>query len=92
MVNDIWGWTDSETGVEYALVGRMDAMTFVSLEDPANPRYLGELPLTEGATMNLWRDVKVYADHAFIVADGAGPHGVQIFDLRQLRNVPRQLR
>ena len=87
MVNDIWGWTDSQTGVEYALVGRMDAMTFVSLEDPANPQYLGELPLTSGATMNLWRDVKVYADHAFIVADGAGPHGVQIFDLRQLRSV-----
>ena len=87
MVNDIWGWTDSETGTEYALVGRMDAMTFVSLEDPANPRYLGELPLTEGANTNLWRDVKVYADHAFIVADGAGAHGVQIFDLRQLRDV-----
>jgi len=88
MVNDIWGWTDSETGIEYALVGRMDAMTFVSLDDPANPVYLGELPLTEGANTNLWRDVKVYADHAFIVADGAGPHGVQIFDLRQLRSVP----
>ena len=87
MVNDIWGWTDPDTGIEYALVGRMDAMTFVSLQDPANPLYLGELPLTEGATANMWRDVKVYADHAFIVADGAGPHGVQIFDLRQLRDV-----
>ena len=87
MLNDIWGWTDPETGIEYALVGRMDAMTFVSLQDPANPLYLGELPLTEGATANMWRDVKVYADHAFIVADGAGPHGVQIFDLRQLRDV-----
>ena len=87
MVNDIWGWTDSQTGTEYALVGRMDAMTFVGLEDPTNPRYLGELPLTEGASTNLWRDVKVYADHAFIVADGAGEHGVQIFDLRQLRDV-----
>ncbi len=87
MVNDIWGWTDPETGIEYALVGRMDAMTFVSLQDPANPLYLGELPLTEGATANMWRDVKVYADHAFIVADGARPHGVQIFDLRQLRDV-----
>ncbi|SVB66891.1 uncharacterized protein METZ01_LOCUS219745, partial [marine metagenome] len=87
MVNDIWGWTDPDTGVEYALVGRMDAMTFVDLRDPANPRYLGELPLTEGATRNLWRDVKVYADHAFIVADGAGAHGIQIFDLTQLRDI-----
>ena len=88
MVNDIWGWTDPQTGTEYALVGRMDGTAFVSLADPANPRYLGELPPTEGTTDNLWRDIKVYADHAFIVADGAGAHGVQIFDLTQLRDVP----
>ena len=25
--------------------------------------------------------MKVYKDHAFIVSDGAGPHGMQIFDL-----------
>ena len=87
MVNDIWGWTDPETGIEYALVGRMDGMAFVSLADPANPLYLGELPPTAGTTNNLWRDVKVYADHAFIVADGAGAHGIQIFDLTQLREV-----
>ena len=87
MVNDIWGWTDPETGTEYALVGRMDGTAFVSLADPANPRYLGELAPTDGTTKNLWRDIKVYADHAFIVADGAGAHGVQIFDLTELRDV-----
>jgi len=31
--------------------------------------------------------MKVYKDHAYIVSDGAGEHGIQIFDLRQLRNV-----
>jgi choice-of-anchor B domain-containing protein len=72
MVNDIWGWADPETGTEYALVGRMDGTAFVSLADPANPVYLGELRLTDGTIRNLWRDIKVYADHAFIVADGAG--------------------
>ncbi|MEN8143900.1 MAG: choice-of-anchor B family protein [Gemmatimonadota bacterium] len=87
MVNDLWGWTDPETGIEYALVGRSDGMTFVDVSDPETPVYLGQLPLTEGATINLWRDVKVYANHAFIVADGAGQHGVQIFDLTQLRSV-----
>ena len=69
---DIWGWTDPETGTEYALVARMDGTAFVNLEDPANPRYLGELPPTDGTVKNLWRDIKVYAAHAFIVADGAG--------------------
>src|SRR6056297_1278558 len=27
--NDIWGWTDPQTGKEYALVGRVDGTSFV---------------------------------------------------------------
>ncbi|HUF26122.1 MAG TPA: choice-of-anchor B family protein [Gemmatimonadaceae bacterium] len=87
MLNDLWGWTDAETGREFAIVGRLDGTSFVEVTDPANPRYLGDLPLHEGARPNLWRDMKVYRNHAFIVSDGAGPHGVQIFDLTQLRSV-----
>jgi choice-of-anchor B domain-containing protein len=87
MVNDIWGWTDQESGREFALVGRMDGTAFVEVTDPANPAYLGELPLHQGANPNLWRDIKVYKNHAFIVADGAGPHGMQVFDLTQLKTV-----
>ena len=86
-VNDLWGWTDPLTGIEYALVGRTDGIAFVSLEDPERPVYLGQLFRTSGTPVSVWRDVKVYADHAFIVADRASDHGVQIFDLRQLRNV-----
>ncbi|HEX6306554.1 MAG TPA: choice-of-anchor B family protein [Longimicrobiales bacterium] len=86
-LNDLWGWTDPETGREYALVGRSNGTVFVDVTDPSNPRYLGELPLTKGARPNLWRDIKVYRDHAFIVADNAGEHGVQVFDLTQLRDV-----
>jgi choice-of-anchor B domain-containing protein len=41
----------------------------------------------QGARANIWRDMKVYKNHAFIVADGSGPHGMQVFDLTQLRNV-----
>ena len=86
-VNDVWGWTDPDSGREYALVGRYDGTSFVDVSDPMNPRYLGDLPLTEGATADVWRDIKVYRDHAFIVADGAGAHGMQIFDLTKLRDV-----
>ena len=86
MLNDIWGWTDPKTNREYALVGRMDGTSFVDVTDPSNPVFLGDLPLHEGATANLWRGIRVYKDHAFIVADGAGPHGMQVFDLTQLRD------
>ncbi|MGH7572241.1 MAG: choice-of-anchor B family protein, partial [Gemmatimonadota bacterium] len=86
-LNDIWGWTDPETGREYALVGRMDGTAFVDVTDPTMPLYVGELPKTETSPGSVWRDIKVYQDHAFIVADGAGEHGVQVFDLTRLRNV-----
>ena len=86
-VNDIWGWTDPESEREYALVGRMDGTSFVDVTDPSNPVYLGNLPKTEGTPGAVWRDIKVYKDHAFIVADAAEEHGVQIFDLTQLRAV-----
>jgi choice-of-anchor B domain-containing protein len=89
LLNDIWGWTDSVTNREFALVGRTDGTAFVEVTDPANPKYLGDLPLHEGARSNIWRDIKVYKSHAFIVADGAGPHGMQVFDLTQLRNVQK---
>lgn len=86
-LNDVWGWTDPETGREYALVGRTDGTAFIDISDPENPVYLGELPKTEHSPVSVWRDIKVYANHAFIVADGAGAHGMQVFDLTRLRNV-----
>ncbi len=86
-LSSLWGWTDPQTNREYALVGRMDGTAFVDVSNPSSPVYLGDLPLTEGATPNAWREIKVYKDHAYIVADGAGKHGMQVFDLTQLRNV-----
>ena len=86
-LNDVWGWTDPLTGREYALVGRMDGIAFVDVTDPFNPRYLGNFAKTPGSQSNTWRDMKVFMDHMFVVADGAGQHGMQIFDLTQLRDV-----
>ena len=87
-LNDIWGWTDPQSGKEYALVGRVDGTSFVDVSDPENPVFVGDLPRTEGSPGAVWRDIKVYKDHAFIVADNSGEHGVQVFDLTRLRNVP----
>jgi choice-of-anchor B domain-containing protein len=87
IVNDLWGWTDPETDREIAIVGRSDGTSFIDVTDPSNPVYLGNLPATEGSVPNAWRDPKVYADHAFIVADNVGQHGMQVFDLRRLRDL-----
>ena len=85
--NDVWGWTDPVTGREYAIVGRTDGTAFIDISNPEAPAYLGSLPKTPGSITNSWRDIKVYADHAFVVADGAGRHGMQVFDLTRLRDV-----
>jgi choice-of-anchor B domain-containing protein len=83
--NDIWGWADALTGNEYALMGLTNGTAFVDVTDPENPVFLGHLATnTVEAT---WRDIKVYLDHAYIVADGAGAHGMQVFDLTRLRGV-----
>ncbi len=86
-LNDMWGWTDAKTGREYALVGRIEGTSFVDVTNPANPIFVGELPKTPGVPDGTWRDIKVYKDHAYIVADGAGAHGMQVFDLGQLRGL-----
>tara|TARA_R110000868_G_scaffold100524_5_gene276343 strand:+ start:4933 stop:6285 length:1353 start_codon:yes stop_codon:yes gene_type:complete len=84
--NDCWGWTDSSTGKEYALMATDSNTSFVDITDTENPVYLGNLPTA--SVKSPWRDVKIYKNHAFIVADNAGNHGMQVFDLARLRNVP----
>jgi len=82
--NDSWGWTDSTTGKEYALIGTTTGTAFVDISNPIEPLLLVTLPT---ATVNsLWRDIKVYNNHAFIVSE-APNHGMQVFDLTRLRNV-----
>jgi len=80
--NDIWGWTDPLDNVEYAIIGLTTGTSFVSLEDPENPVVLGKLPTATSSS--LWRDIKVYDNYAYIVSEASG-HGLQIFDLTQLR-------
>ena len=86
-INDMWGWTDPDTGIEYALVGRTDGVTFIDLSTPTTPKYVGELPMTPGSVATTWRDLKVYQNHVFVVSDNSRSQGVQVFDLTRLRGV-----
>ena len=99
-LNDIWGWTDPETGTEYALVGLVDGVAFVDLSTPSEPQVIGKLEEPESVSKtsgkarkraelmpeekSSWRDVKVYQNHIYVVSD-AQPHGMQVFDLTRLR-------
>ncbi|MCA1649784.1 MAG: choice-of-anchor B family protein [Acidobacteria bacterium] len=82
--NDVWGWTDPVTKKEHALMGRSTGTSFVDISDPGRPVYLGNLPTH--TVESAWRGIKVSGNYAFIVSE-ASAHGMQIFDLTQLRNV-----
>lgn len=82
--NDCWGWTDSTTGREYAIMGVNNGTSFIDITDSTSPIYLGKLPT---ATVDSsWRDMKVYNDHVYIVSE-AGDHGLQVFNLANLRGL-----
>lgn len=85
-INDMWGWTDPETGSDYALVGAAEGLAVVDITDPKRPVVMGMLPTHSTAGGDFWRDVKVYANHAFVVSEN-DDHGMQVLDLTQLRDL-----
>lgn len=82
--NDIWGWTDPLNNKEYAIIGFTSHTAFVDISTPTAPVYLGKLPTA--SENSIWRDIKVYSNHAYIVSE-ARAHGMQVFDLTRLRGV-----
>jgi len=78
-LNDIWGWTDTDTAREFALVGLRRGTAFVEITDPVNPIYLGVLRAHNNGSSS-WRDIKVNDHFAYIVSEQGG-HGLQVFDL-----------
>lgn len=90
--NDIWGWTDPETGHEYALVGLTDGIAIVDVTTPTDPVVIGKLEEAPGADngriqhgKSTWRDMKVFQNYLFVVSDRNDVHGMQVFDLTHLR-------
>jgi len=81
--NDIWGWTDPETHRDYAIMGRTTGISFVDITNPTRPKLIGMLP--GHSFSSIWRDLKVYDSHVFVVSE-AGGSGLQVFDLRRLRD------
>lgn len=97
-MNDLWGWEDDQTGMQLAIVGTFEGTAFVDVTDGSNPVYLGTLPaVNPGDFGNIWGDVRVYEDTAYIVTESfdistydpvAGyleGNGLQIVDLTQFR-------
>ena len=77
-ISDVWGYVD-ELGNEYALVGVNDGgVSVVDLSDPSQPE---EIFFFAGPS-SIWRDLKVWNDHAYVTTEGGG--GLAIIDLTPL--------
>ncbi len=84
--SDIWGWTDPDSGSEYALIGLRDQTAFVDITDSLSPVFVGFLPNDANRAAATARDIKTLGNFALIVAESS-LFGLQIFDLTRLRNV-----
>jgi len=82
MGNDLWGWTDPETKREYVIMGLTNKASIVDVTDARNPKHVLDIP--SAGNSSIWRDIKVYKNHAYIVSEAMG-HGMQVVDLTQLR-------
>ena len=79
-VSDIWGYTAAD-GTEYAIVGLLNGVSFVSLADPENPEEVVYLAGDESR----WRDIRSFGDYAYVVADQPGSQeGLWAIDMKPL--------
>ncbi|MFT4541940.1 MAG: choice-of-anchor B domain-containing protein [Planctomycetota bacterium] len=75
--NDCWGYT-APSGREYAIIGTHEETCFVEISNPGNPQLVGVIDGND----SLWRDPKVYQDHAYMVTENGS--GIQVVSMANI--------
>jgi choice-of-anchor B domain-containing protein len=89
--NGLWGYNDTATGKEYALVGNYRGLLITDITVPAQPVNKLWVP----GVYSTWREVRVKGHYAYMVHDfvAAGSpvqdEGLLIVDLDSLNGTPR---
>ena len=74
--SDIWGYTDTTTGIDYALLGTFSGMAIIdATTDMANPT---QVAYVTGVSSG-WKDIKTWKNYSYLVSEGGG--GLEIVDL-----------
>ena len=76
-----WGWADSLTGREYAILGSVDSTYFIEVTNPARP--VVRDVRAGRVSKSVWREYKTYKNYCYAVGD-AGKASLQIFDMSYL--------
>ena len=89
--NDVWGFTDLNTGREYAFMGLANGVAVLDITDPQAPEQVG----AASGSNTTWRDIKVYQRfdsaaqrwraYAYATADNV-PDPLMVLDLSGLPN------
>ncbi|MHC4376431.1 MAG: choice-of-anchor B family protein [Planctomycetota bacterium] len=75
--SDCWGYT-APSGREYALMTTSRGTLVVEISTPSDPQIIANIDGPD----SIWRDVKTYQDHAYVVSEGGGD--IQVLDLSQI--------
>jgi len=77
-----YGWADSATGHEYAILGSQLGTHIIDLINPSSPVQVDFVP---GRRIDcLWREYKTYSHYLYMVSDDPSPNSFQIADLSYL--------
>lgn len=76
-----WGWYQTSTNKEYAIVGASNGTYFIDVTVPASPTVCAFVPGKGGCT---WREMKTYQNYCYVVSDDATPNTFQIIDMSTL--------
>lgn len=76
-----WGWFQSSTNKEYAIIGSSIGTYFIDVTVPSSPSVSAFVPGKQGCT---WREIKTYQNYCYVVSDDAAPNTFQIIDMSTL--------
>ncbi len=86
--NDVWGY--ARDGREYAIIGSTEAIHILDVTDPGNTTEIQRIAGHAAGTFLIHRDMKVYQDYLYCVAD-EGSSTLQIIDLSMLPDTAIQV-
>ncbi|TAK66458.1 MAG: hypothetical protein EPO24_01495, partial [Bacteroidetes bacterium] len=73
-----WGWTDTSTGREYAILGSYCGTSIVEITNAGSLVERDYIP----NVCSSWKEIQTHGNYAYVVSEGGG--GVQIIDLSYL--------
>ncbi|MBL7902439.1 MAG: choice-of-anchor B family protein [Bacteroidia bacterium] len=76
-----WGWHQTSSNREYAIVGGSNGTYFIDVTVPTSPSVSAFVPGKTGCT---WREIKTYQNYCYVVSDDGGANTFQIMDMSTL--------